>query len=97
VSDRPHPKSRALVDRPITFVAADKPLPEGLSLNKATGTITSALVGGQGTYSPLIVVTDSARATASVQINMPINRGNAFLAEIFPASSIFHHRVEVGG
>jgi hypothetical protein len=70
------------------------PLPEGLLLNAATGQISSMRIGGQGTYSPLIVVTDSAHAQATQQITFAINGDNAFLANIFPSTSIFHHRVD---
>jgi hypothetical protein len=69
-------------------------LPEGLSLSATTGQISSARIGGQGTYSPLIVVTDSASTQATQQITFAINGDNAFLAGIFPSSSIFHHRVD---
>jgi hypothetical protein len=72
------------------------PLPEGLSLDAATGVISSAQIGGQGTYSPQLVVTDSAGSMATAQITFPINGSNAFLANIFPATSIFHHRVDSG-
>jgi hypothetical protein len=70
------------------------PLPEGLSLAGATGQITSSLIGGQGTYSPLFVVTDSKAATASQKISIAINGSNTFLSSIFPSTSIFHHRVD---
>jgi hypothetical protein len=70
------------------------PLPEGMSLNPSTGGIGSSLIGGQGTYTPQLVVTDSAHAQASQQISFAINGSNAFLANIFPSTSIFHHRVD---
>ena len=70
------------------------PLPEGLALAPSTGAITSALIGGQGTYSPDFIVTDSASATATQQITFSINGNSVFLANIFPANSIFHHRVD---
>ncbi|MGA2349667.1 MAG: hypothetical protein ABSF70_04465 [Terracidiphilus sp.] len=70
------------------------PLPEGLALNTSTGKISSTLIGGQGTYIPELIVTDSAGAQASKQISFAINGSNAFLASIFPSSSIFHHRVD---
>ena len=83
---------------PLTFSVStnsnNPPLPEGLSLNAVTGQITSARIGGQGTYSPLIVVTDSKNTQASQQISFAINGSNLFLAGIFPATSIFHHRVD---
>ena len=70
------------------------PLPEGMSLNAATGQITSSLIGGQGTYIPEFVVTDSTNTTSTKDISFAINGNNAFLATIFPANSIFHHRVD---
>ncbi len=70
------------------------PLPEGLSLNAATGTISGTQIGGQGVYVPRIIVTDSAHAQASRQIAFAIKGANAFLATIFPSNSIFHHRVD---
>ncbi|HKM84614.1 MAG TPA: hypothetical protein VJW96_00300 [Terriglobales bacterium] len=70
------------------------PLPEGMSLNAATGVISSSLIGGQGTYTPEFMVTDSASAQATQGINIALNGNNAFLANIFPSTSIFHHRVD---
>jgi len=70
------------------------PLPEGMSLNASTGIISSSLIGGQGTYIPEFVVKDSAGAQATQQISFAINGSNAFLAKIFPSTSIFHHRVD---
>src|SRR6202012_3963125 len=70
------------------------PLPEGMSLNASTGAITSAIIGGQGTYTPEIIVTDSAGAQANADISFAINGSNAFMANIFPSNSIFHHRVD---
>jgi hypothetical protein len=69
-------------------------LPEGLSLNSATGQISSTWIGGEGTYAPLFIVTDATNTQATQQISFAINGSNAFLADIFPASSIFHHRVD---
>jgi len=75
--------------------SADYPsLPEGLSLDAATGNITSALIGGQGTYIPELVVTDAAKTQATQQISFAIDGNNGFLATIFPSDSIFHHRVD---
>ncbi len=65
-----------------------------MSLDAATGSITSALIGGQGTYTPEFVVTDSTNAQATQDISISLNGNNAFLANIFPSSSIFHHRVD---
>ncbi len=70
------------------------PLPEGMTLDATTGTISSTLIGGQGTYMPEFVVTDSTNTQATQDISIAINGHNAFLANIFPATSIFHHRVD---
>lgn len=68
-------------------------LPEGMSIASCNGQITSSHIGGQGTYQPLIVVTDAAGNTATKQISFSIAGDNAFLASIFPSTSIFHHPV----
>jgi hypothetical protein len=70
------------------------PLPEGLSIDATSGLISSTQIGGQGTYSPRIVVTDSKRQKAYRQIAFAIDGANAFLASIFPSNSIFHSRVD---
>jgi hypothetical protein len=70
------------------------PLPEGLALDASTGAISGGQIGGQGTYGPQIIATDSTGATATRQIAFAITGSSAFLAGIFPASSIFHHRVD---
>jgi hypothetical protein len=70
------------------------PLPEGMTLNQSTGAISSAEIGGQGTYTPDLVVTDSAGAKATREISFAVSGNNAFLAEVFPSTSIFHHRVD---
>jgi MBG domain (YGX type) len=70
------------------------PLPEGMVLNATTGAITSAEIGGQGTCTPEFVVTDSVSAQATQEISFAISGDNAFLAGIFPSTSIFHHRVD---
>ena len=70
------------------------PLPEGMSLDATTGNISSSLVGGQGTYTPEFVVVDSTSTQATQDIGIAINGHNAFLANIFPSTSIFHHRVD---
>jgi hypothetical protein len=70
------------------------PLPEGMSLDATTGEIGSSLIGGQGTYIPEFVVADSTGAKATQDISFAINGSNAFLANVFPSTSIFHHRVD---
>jgi hypothetical protein len=70
------------------------PLPEGMFLNATTGDIYSAKIGGQGTYAPELEVTDSRKTTATREMSFAISGDNAFLANIFPSTSIFHHRVD---
>jgi hypothetical protein len=70
------------------------PLPEGISLSASTGMISSSLIGGQGSYTPEFIVTDSSNDQATQQITIAVNGNNAFLASIFPSTSIFHHRVD---
>ena len=70
------------------------PLPEGLSLDSASGVVSGTQIGGQGSYFAKIIVTDSAKATAGRKIQFAISGANAFLATIFPSNSIFHHRVD---
>jgi hypothetical protein len=65
-----------------------------MSLNASTGDITSAQIGGQGTYTPEFIATDSTSNQATQNISIAINGNNAFLANIFPSTSIFHHRVD---
>ena len=90
--------SPAAASPPYTFSvgtnASFPPLPEGMSLNATTGNVSSSLIGGQGTYAPVFVVTDSTNAQATQNISIAINGNNAFLANIFPSTSIFHHRVD---
>jgi hypothetical protein len=74
--------------------ASFAPLPEGMSLDPTTGNIDSALIGGQGSYTPEFVVKDSANVQATRDISFAINGNNSFLANIFPSASIFHHRVD---
>jgi len=70
------------------------PLPEGLTMEASSGEITSPLIGGQGTYTPEIIVTDATSATAKTQIAFAMNGSNAFLESVFTSASIFHHRVD---
>ena len=78
----------------VTTSSSFPPLPEGMSLSASTGNISSLLIGGQGTYRPHFVVTDSANTQATQDISIAITGSNAFLANIFPSTSIFHHRVD---
>jgi len=83
---------------PYTFSVAatanNPPLPEGMALDAASGEVSAATIGGQGSYGTVLVVTDAAHAQASRQITFAVTGNNGFLAAIFPASSIFHHRVD---
>ncbi len=83
---------------PYTFSLDDSgnypPLPEGLTLDSSSGEITGPLIGGQGTYTPEIVVKDATGATANAQIAFAMNGSSAFLANVFTSASIFHHRVD---
>jgi hypothetical protein len=69
-------------------------LPEGMSMSASTGIITAPIIGGQGSYTPQIVVTDSTGAKATSNITFTIDGSNAYMASIFPSTSIFHHRVD---
>ncbi|MGA2887459.1 MAG: hypothetical protein ABSE51_05355 [Terracidiphilus sp.] len=74
--------------------ASFPPLPEGMSLDATTGKISSSLIGGQGAYTPEFIVTDSTNTQVNADISIAVNGNNAFLANIFPSTSIFHHRVD---
>jgi hypothetical protein len=78
----------------INTASGFSPLPEGMSLNASTGAISSALIGGQGTYTPEIIVKDATNTQRTQNIDFAINGNNKFLATIFPSTSIFHHRVD---
>jgi hypothetical protein len=52
-------------------VADYPPLPEGMTLDATTGKISSSLIGGQGSYTPEFVVTDSSSSQATKDINFP--------------------------
>ena len=67
-----------------------------MTLNIQTGQISSPNIGGQGYYGTKIVVTDSATPNnmATKVIGFSIAGNNAFLSKIFPANSIFHHRID---
>jgi len=69
-------------------------LPEGMALNSSTGAITSSLIGGQGRYMTEFIATDAQNAQAKRIITFSLAGSNAFLEDIFPSNSIFHHRVD---
>lgn len=70
------------------------PLPEGMSLDASTGVVSSARVGGQGGYDVRIHVADAGGHAADLDLTFQVDGSNAYLADIFPAGSIFHHRVD---
>ncbi|HUB53319.1 MAG TPA: hypothetical protein VL986_14285, partial [Terracidiphilus sp.] len=70
------------------------PLPEGMTLDASTGAITAPIIGGMGAYTPEIVVTDATGKTVSKEITFSIDGSSKFMAQIFPSTSIFHHRVD---
>jgi hypothetical protein len=70
------------------------PLPEGMALNATTGAITAPIIGGQGNYTPQAIVTDSTSATATANLDFAVTGANVWMQSIFPADSIFHHRVD---
>ncbi len=78
-----------------SVTGSDDTLPEGMSLDPATGVISSASVGGQGGYYFQVQVVDAtgAAATAGFQINVAGDSSYGGCA-IFPADSIFHHPVD---
>ena len=69
-------------------------LPEGTGINTTTGVISGGNVGGQGVYAPLLIVTDADGEVGQKQISFAVSGNNGFLAQIFPSTSIFHHRVD---
>ncbi|MEI9968182.1 MAG: hypothetical protein WDM87_05975 [Terracidiphilus sp.] len=49
------------------------------------------MIGGQGTYTPEVIVTDATSATAKAQIAFAMNGSNAFLKNVLrlrPSSTI---------
>ncbi|MET3105801.1 hypothetical protein AAKU58_000614 [Oxalobacteraceae bacterium GrIS 1.18] len=74
--------------------ASNPPLPEGMTINAKTGAINASKINGQGHYGAKLIVIDSNLNTASKVINFSVSGNNAYLANIFPANSIFHHRVD---
>ncbi|HVO21363.1 MAG TPA: Ig domain-containing protein [Anaeromyxobacter sp.] len=70
------------------------PLPEGMSLGTSSGVLSSALVGGQGSYGVRIHVADAGGQGKDLDLTLAVSGSNAWMAQVFPASSIFHHRVD---
>jgi len=70
-------------------------LPEGMSLNAATGVIAASSVGGQGTYLFQVRVSDSQAATATATFSIGVAADNTLGGcDIFPGDSIFRQRVD---
>jgi hypothetical protein len=64
-----------------------------MQLASCNGQVSAQVVGGQGYYSPKIIVTDASGAQASQSIPFEIAGSNAFLQGIFPSNSIFHTNI----
>ncbi|HUK30237.1 MAG TPA: Ig domain-containing protein [Candidatus Acidoferrum sp.] len=78
-----------------SVTTADSTIPEGMSINASTGVISSAAVGGQGGYQFQVQVTDAAGTTATALETINVIADNTLGGcAIFPADSIFHHRVD---
>jgi hypothetical protein len=78
-----------------SVTTADTALPEGMTLNAATGAITSSAVGGQGGYQFQVQVTDAASGVATKLVTINVAADNSLGGcGIFPADSIFHQRVD---
>ena len=73
-------------------------LPEGMSLNPATGVVSAAQVNGQGGYAVTIQVTDSASPShnaATATLNFGVYSDTSLAGcQIFPADSIYNQRVD---
>lgn len=73
-------------------------LPEGMSLNAATGVVSASQVNGQGGYKVTIQVTDNASpshnvATAALDFGVYSDTSLAG-CQIFPADSIYNQRID---
>lgn len=78
-----------------SVTTADATLPEGMTINPATGVISSTAVGGQGGYQFQVQVTDSAGTVVTALETINVIADNTLGGcPIFPADSIFHHRVD---
>ena len=73
-------------------------LPEGMSLNAATGVVSAAQVNGQGGYQVTIQVTDSSLPTpgvATAPVNFGVNSDTSVGGcQIFPPDSIYNLRID---
>jgi uncharacterized repeat protein (TIGR01451 family) len=73
-------------------------LPEGMSLNPATGVVSATQVNGQGGFAVTIQVTDSASPShnsASATLGFGVYSDTSLAGcQMFPADSIFNQRVD---
>jgi uncharacterized repeat protein (TIGR01451 family) len=74
-------------------------LPEGMSLNPATGVVSAAQVNGQGGYSVTVQVTDRGSpspAVATATLNFGVNSDTSFAGcQMFPPDSIYNQRIDL--
>jgi uncharacterized repeat protein (TIGR01451 family) len=74
-------------------------LPEGMSLNPATGMVSATQVNGQGGYAVTVQVADSGSpspgiATATLNFGVTSDSGLAG-CQMFPADSIYNQRIDL--
>ena len=73
-------------------------LPEGMSLDPATGIVGAAQVNGQGGYAVIVQVADSDSPTPNVvttTLNFGVNSDSTYGGcQMFPADSIFNQRID---
>jgi uncharacterized protein (TIGR03437 family) len=74
-------------------------LPEGMSLNPATGVVSATQVNGQGGYAVTVQVTDSGTPTAgsaTAAVNFGVNSDTGLAGcQMFPADSIYNQRIDL--
>jgi uncharacterized repeat protein (TIGR01451 family) len=73
-------------------------LPEGMSLNSATGVVSASQVNGQGGYAVTVQVTDSASPSqnvAAATLDFGVYSDTSLAGcQIFPADSIYNQRID---
>jgi len=73
-------------------------LPEGMSVNPATGAVSATQVAGQGGYAVTMQVTDSASPSSNVAtavVNFGVYSDTSFAGcQMFPADSIYNQRID---
>jgi hypothetical protein len=74
-------------------------LPEGMSLNPATGVVNAAQVNGQGGYAVTVQVADSgspAPSVATATINFGVTSDSSYGGcQMFPPDSIYNQRIDL--